>query len=480
MANELKLPYVRFVRRVSSASKAITQWKSTMAETFEALKIAPWREATALAADVSMPVNAPLTFAPSDAYDTYKMSSTVATTGKQICYMGMVAYRYTIPADAITDSTHPTAVTLSLGADKFNTSGLRVALYLSNTATPPTDWTICREGTQHIADETIDTVTLGILASRTLLVSGSVNAAGDYTVTFDPVISANNSYLYVIISNYDYEDSRASREYYIEGSGVLDGANVQVSFEAAVTADSPVLIGDGRFKAGGKFQTITANVTTWKQNNTKNLITMVSTLNGEEWNLATYPQNIFNAAITNTISYFDGNAETTIGVESGKVSGCVMVRGVKLLAGYPFTKFSFGESTVVDLRLKSLNLLVNVWYGKPIETTPSYLRGYGSPTSASMCNEDFWFSNSVTGVKLQWQATNNTWTESPDLTLLHGGQFLLKSGSLYTGADAFPVNIAGTGIYYMIVTVAPVTMSPASAGASTNAIFKPGEFLYLS
>ena len=401
MANELKLPYVRFVRRVSSSSKAITQWKNTMTETFEALKIAPWRESTALASDVSMPVNAPLTFAPSDAYDTFKMSSTVATTGKQICHMGMVAYRYTIPADAITDSTHPTAVTLSLGADKFNTSGLRVALYLSNTATPPTDWTICREGTQHIADETIDTVALGILASRTLLVSGSVNAAGDYTVTFDPAITANNSYLYVIISNYDYEDFRASREYYIEGSGVLDGANVQVGFEAAVTADLPVVIWDGRFKAGGKYSAY-SGAATYLQNNTKSLITK-NAMNGEEWLVGTFPQNTFGGVYTNTISQFDGNAETVIGVEAaGKVSGCVMVRAVKLLKGLPFTKLSFGEVTVVDLRLKSLNLLCNVWYGKPIETSPTASSGYGKPTDASLAMEDFWFKDSVTGAKLTY------------------------------------------------------------------------------
>lgn len=479
MANELKLPYVRFVRRVSSANKAITQWKSTMAETFEALKIAPWRESTALAADVSMPVNAPLTFVPSDAYDTYKMSSTVATTGKQVCHMGMAAYRYTIPADAITDSTHPTAVTLTLGADKFNTSGLRVAVYLSDTATPPTDWTTCREGTQHIADEAIETVTLGVLASRTLLVSAAVNATGDYTVTFDPAITANHAYLYIIISNYDYEDFRLSREYYIEGSGVLDGANVQVSFEASVTADAAVVIWDGRFKAGGKYCSYNGS-TVYQQNNTKSLITK-NAMNGEEWLVATFPQNTFGGAFTNTISQFDGNAETTIGVESsGKISGCAMVRAVKLLKDLPFTKLYFGEATVVDLRLKSLNLLCNVWYGKPTETSPSAFAGYGKPTDAALAMEDFWFKDSVTGVKLTYNAANPSWVETPAYTLVNAGQFLLKSGSLYTSADSFPISMEGTGPYYIIVTVAPVTISPAAAGASTNAIFKPGEFLYLS
>jgi hypothetical protein len=478
MANEMKLPYVRFVRRVQSANKAIVQWKTTMAETFEALKIASWKESTALASEVSMPVNAPLTFTPSDAYDTFKMSSTVAGSGKQTCHMGMAAYRFTIPADAITDSTHPTAVTLSLGTDKFNTSGLRVALYLSNTDTPPTDWTICREGTQHIPDETIDTVTLGILASRTLLVSTATNSAGEYTVTFDPVIAANNAYLYVIISNYDYEDYRASREYYIEGSGVLDGANVQVGFEASVTADAPVVIWDGRYKAGGKYPSY-SGTPVYQQNNTKFLVTRAS-MNGEEWILSTFPQNVFGGSFTATFSQFDGDANTTIGVESGgKVSGCALVRAIKVINGVPFTKFQFGESIVADLRLKSLNLLVNVWYGKPAEAAPTVYAAYGKPTAETMELESFYFSSAVDGAKLTYYPVNS-WVESAAMTLFNAGQFLLKSGSLITSADKFDINITGNGIYYMIIAVAPVTISPASAGASTNVVFKPGEFLYLS
>ena len=230
MANELNLPYKRFVRRAQINNKAIVGWKTTMNEAFEALKIATWKEAI---------TPSELTFVDSDTYDCFKMSSTSTNTGIQNCYMGMVAYRYTIPTNAITNSIYPTAISLSLGADKFNTSGLRVAAYMSNSATPPTDWTTCREGTEYIPDETIDSVTLGILASRAELVSNATNSFGDYTITFNPALSANNAYLYIIISLYDYESYRANREYYIEGAGILDGTNVQVSFADAVTADDP-------------------------------------------------------------------------------------------------------------------------------------------------------------------------------------------------------------------------------------------------
>lgn len=478
MANEKKLPYVRFVRQVQSSSKAIVQWKTTMAETFEGLKVASWRESTALLADVSMPVNAPLTFAPNDKYDAFKMSSTVAGTGRQTCYMGMVAYRYKIPADAITDSTYPTLIKLTLGADKFNVSGLRVAIYLSNTATPPTDWATCREGTEYIPDVTIDTVTLGVLASREALVANATNVGGDYTVTFDPAIAANNAYLYVIISLFDYEDYRLSREYYIEGSGVLDGANVEVGFAAAVDADTAVSIWDGRYKAGGKYQSYYGSIV-WAQNNTKLLVTRNS-MNGEEWLVGSWPQKVFAGDITATFSQFDGNASTTIGVESGgKISGCSLVRAIKVIKGVPFTKLQFGESTVADLREKSLNLLCNVWYGKPAEAAPTVYAAYGKPTEATMEMDDFYFSDSVTGAKLTYYG-GSSWVEGSAMTLVNAGQFLLKSGSLYTSADKFDVNIEGNGIFYLIIAIAPVTISPAAAGTSTNVVFKPGEFLYLS
>jgi len=396
MANEMKLPYVRFVRRVQSANKAIVQWQTTMAETFEALKIASWKESTALASEVSMPVNAPLTFSPSDAFDAYKMSSTIAGSGRQICYMGMVAYRYTIPADAITDSTYPTLVKMTLGADKFNASGLRVAVYLSNTATPPTDWTVCRDGTEYIPDETVDTITLGVLASRDPLVSNATNSSGDYTLSFDPAIAENNAYLYVIISLYDYEDFRASREYYIEGSGVLDGANVEVGFTATVVADSAVTIWDGRFKAGGKYSSFSGSAV-WQQNNTKMLVTRAS-MNGEEWLVGSFPQNVFGGVVTVAFSQFDGTADTTIGIETGgKISGCVLVRPVKVLKDIPFTKLQFGEATVADLRAKSLNLLVNVWFGKPAEAAPTIYAAYGKPTDVTMEMESLYFSDSVAG-----------------------------------------------------------------------------------
>jgi hypothetical protein len=367
---------------------------------------------------------------------------------------------------------------MTLGADKFNASGLRVAVYLSDTATPPTDWTTCREGTEYIPDETVDTVTLGILASRATLIANATNSSGDYTVAFSPAISANNAYLYVIVSLYDYEDYRASREYYIEGSGVLDGANVEVGFAAAATPDATPVAWDGRYKAGGKCSLFFGASFAWLQNNRKLLFTRNS-MEGEEGLLGVFPSIAVGGDATETYTQFDGNAETLIGVESGgKISGCTCVRVIKLINGEPITTLQFGEAVLCDLAGKQLNLHVNVWYGKLAETTPAFSMGYGTPADATMKNENLYFSDSISGAKLK--AYSTSWIESAEMTLTHAGQFTLRSGKQYTSSDVFPVSISGAGIYCLIVAVAPSTISNAAAGATTNVIFKPGEFLYLS
>jgi len=443
MANELKLPYVRFVRQVQSTSKAIVQWKSTMSETLEALKIAPWKQSTILPSDVSMPVNAPLTFTPSDAFDAFKMSSTVAGSGKQICHMGMAAYRYTIPADAITDSTHPTAVTLSLGADKFNTSGLRVAIYLSNTATPPTDWTVCREGTEFIPDETIDTVTLGVLASRSSTVSAAVNAAGSYTVTFDPAITANNAYLYVIISNYDYADFRTSREYYIEGSGVLDGANVQVSFEAAVTADGAVSPFTG-------FPFLSNEILVGYGTTGAALITnLYSLFPGAQTAVLTTVTGVVNPKVGVTISGAD--------VES---TGSIVMAPVKI-ANRVYTGV-YIDNLAINLTSKDMSIIANVWISPPIKSSAGlYLRASGFPTTnTAEAFTDFAYGAGTVAIKAAAAGV-----ATYDLTLTNVGQFVFKSGTNYTETTKIPVSIPDTfiGSCQMFIFFSVVEMGAPTA-----------------
>lgn len=453
MANEKKLPYVRFIRQVSSSSKSIVGWKTTMAETFEALKVADWVQATSRAEDVMMPVNAPLTFTVDDKYDCFKMTSTVEGSGRQTCHMGMVAYRFKIPDDAITNSIYPTAISLSLGADKFNTSGLRVAAYVSDTATPPTDWTTCREGTEYIPDETIDSVTLGILASRVALVSNATNSSGDYTITFDPALSANNAYLYIIVSLYDYESYRTSREYYIEGAGVLDGANVQVSFADAVTADAPAspLVGLPVIYSagGGRYGFSVAGVSNFY------------------YNLALFPGNSANVFSAYTALIKPAASVTWDGTNSA-VSGSLIV-GYIPKKEKDVTAIYFKDLDV-DLSSATMDVYVNVWTSPPMidPATRNYIKtGYPDKTEvlASALQTMFFNESSITLPMLDSSGGNKQ-----DITLTHVGSTILRKGTAYDENTKFEVNIPNTNQtpLTLYVTIAPYNVTKLE---TTTALF---------
>jgi hypothetical protein len=412
MANEIYLPYRRFVRRAQSNSKAIVGWKTTMSETFEALKVAPWRLSAADLNNITMPVNAPLTFTDSDEYDTFKMTSTSAGAGTQVCHMGMAAYRYKIPADAISGSKYPTNITLSLGTDKFNTSGLRVAAYLSNATTPPSGWTECREGTEFIPDETLSGVTLGILASRTPTVATATNASSSYSLSFSPAISANNSYLYIILSNYDYTSYRASREYYIEGAGILDGANVQVGFASAVTPDADTTTDLG--------QAICENNSQWGgEVPTTNLL---------------YHYNAF-PGFTNTFTLKTTGTSCNLGAWKAGTSSDVVgaiCNGVIKTKEKPFTRMDITDFTA-SLSGIDCSLLINAWAGTPPATTNG--SGYGRTASyvASANSAATWdtFAKGTSPITLKVTATGSS-PEVP-VSLTNIGQAILQKGENYVG-----------------------------------------------
>ncbi len=79
--------------------------------------------------------------------------------------------------------------------------------------------------------------TVGILPSAEYLVSADQNKAAAFSLDLSAVTDAY-LYLYVIVMLYDYTDYRLSRQYWIEGSGVLNGAYVLTTFDGAVTPDA--------------------------------------------------------------------------------------------------------------------------------------------------------------------------------------------------------------------------------------------------
>jgi hypothetical protein len=210
-----------------------------MASVAESIKNAQWIESPTTAA--VLPVNVPTTADFSaDKYDCFKQSgNATSNTGTQCVFGGMAIYRMAIPA--VASATYVSSVTFRAASDKFCVGGLKIAAILSNTAAPPADWSILRSGgSGGVADtsgkfSTIGTVdgesieVSGVLSASAELVSQSTNNAGEFTLDLSGVTDAY-SYLFLAVSLFDYESSR--REYWVEGSGAIDGESIQVSFAA--------------------------------------------------------------------------------------------------------------------------------------------------------------------------------------------------------------------------------------------------------
>lgn len=233
MSTTLHLPYVRFIRQYNTEVATNTAYLATLARAVEGLKATAWREAVAGTA-VEMPLSNPQLSFTADAYDVFKASGDAATgSGKQAAYVGMVAYRYTLPTDAFVATTAKVvSVTFTAYADKFNWRGLLVSAYLSNSANPPADWDLLAAGDVATA---IDVDGNGILPDAAPATATATNKSGVFTLTW-PASTEPKTYLYIILQQADW--LACKWEYWIEGAGMIDGATLAVTFSRDVMEDT--------------------------------------------------------------------------------------------------------------------------------------------------------------------------------------------------------------------------------------------------
>ena len=181
MSTTLHLTYKRFVRRADSGLITNTQFLSAMDTVDGKLKTAPWVETDLL--DAVHPVNSPsLGGFAGQAYDPYRQSGDAASgTGRQCVYGGMALYRFSVPASA--SGTFINSLYLKVSGDKFLVGGLTIAAILSDSATPPTDWTLLRTGG---VNATVDTssqfAASAVVAETATLVSQSQNRTDAITL----------------------------------------------------------------------------------------------------------------------------------------------------------------------------------------------------------------------------------------------------------------------------------------------------------
>lgn len=238
-ATTLKLPFKRFVAQVSTGSpRPKSSYLALMAENVDALQACPWREAADVPASLTgHDFTAATQF--SDAYDAFKLSGNYDSSAMtEVAYAGMSAYRFTIPASAISGSVPVTGVSLPIARDRFEAAGVHVAVALSSSASPSDDWSVVR-GSGALA------ASAQLTQTAAYLTDGSP-ANGMVALDLSGVTVGNPAtYLWVYITLEDYTshwtmyNSKEQRLYAVEGSAMLIGDSADVSFGADVTQDAP-------------------------------------------------------------------------------------------------------------------------------------------------------------------------------------------------------------------------------------------------
>ena len=268
----LNLPCVRFVKRVTNgALLSKYSYLSMMAQNAAALESAPWRMAGTPIREVTMPVNkvtqtdaeydesGVMTKSPSftaftnEAFDAYQQGGDARAETAMMCgYAGCVAYRFKMPDSA--SSVPLESVSLLISRDRYCRAGVRVAVALSDSATPSDDWAVVRgEGSGAIvspstASDVAGVASWGFLAQDgigNLISSRAAESALVFTASSFPALAVTGkAYLWVYLTLEDYTsywtmyNATDPRYYSIEGSARLVAAASSFTFASTVTGDA--------------------------------------------------------------------------------------------------------------------------------------------------------------------------------------------------------------------------------------------------
>ncbi len=228
MSTTHTLDYVRFTRQGNTEPIALLSTEVAARQAYTLLQSAFWKEETDK--NASFPARAAVleSGTPFSLFDAYKYCGDYAD-GKQKAYAGAVAYRFQIPAEALTGTVaEVVSVAVPLYVDRWLFDGVRIAAYVSDDETPPASWATVRDGDAKLSARLPMTYTEDDPPKRVV-----VEKNGTMTVTM-PADLDSKKYLYVMVTLEDYESVRG---FWIEGAGLLIGGENVVTFDRSVTAD---------------------------------------------------------------------------------------------------------------------------------------------------------------------------------------------------------------------------------------------------
>jgi len=274
MSATVRLPYARFVRRVSSgASLSKYGYIGMMNQNGEALKSVPWT-AAASDSEVTLTTNQltktdgvfdsttgrwtedpTYTAYMADVYDAFNQAGDAVARNATMCgYAGCVAYRFKLPTSETANALEE--VSLELQRDRYLRAGVRISMVLSDSDMPSDDWSVVRgEASGCVrsmstapAEGVVGVSSFGFLGQPDAQYLTASMAAAD-TITFDTstafASAASHQYLFVYVTLEDYAGYwnlykvNEQRQYYIEGSAMMLAGLCNFTFENEI--GSPVL-----------------------------------------------------------------------------------------------------------------------------------------------------------------------------------------------------------------------------------------------
>ena len=245
MATTLKLPFTRFVAQVNTApAEPKANYQALAARNALALQSCEWSEAAKSAKASLVTHNFTISHS-GDQYDAYLMTGDYnADNSTEVAYAGMAAYRFTLPAAYISGSQTLVSMSLPITRDRFLLPGVRVAAVLSYSTQPSASWAAVRGEASSAASET------EYLKNSATRITAALDDSGTLALDLTGTDTTKKSYLWIYLTVEDYAatwtmySKTEPRLYAIEGSAMIVGEDVTVTFSADVTPDAGISYGE--------------------------------------------------------------------------------------------------------------------------------------------------------------------------------------------------------------------------------------------
>lgn len=227
-----RLPFSRFLRQVETNHRGFGGIIEAASDTYDLLISSDWVESEVRTS--TLPPRDKTISVLDEQWDAFTRVGDVRTN-EQRHYAGMVAYRFTIPFEAISNDRKVVRLSVPTYVDRWLIDGVRLAVKLSNSQFPSTSIDDIRNG--DLTSGPVLLMQYDPLRSTPGNIQGAVleDKMETFTLEFPTPIDATR-YLYIYVTLENYLRTRGD---WTEGGGAIIGNEVEVEFDDAVAGDLP-------------------------------------------------------------------------------------------------------------------------------------------------------------------------------------------------------------------------------------------------